>query len=695
MCCKGFRLNSTRLAHEKRHSGNRPHICDTCGRSFSMPEHLRRHMKTHENKLDRLVSCPFCKKKIFAGRNMRKHLVRHRELNLTEIQAKAISSSLKPDREMNERDGSEEEQRPNLTSIANKPTVRQPIRCVECNDEVKSVRKLIDHLSDVHYQRELTALERKEIRLRHGVQKLHHCQFCSSSFIDYRLLRSHVLAEHLEHAEDLGFSVKGGLRNQGGLRNHKCPSCSLFFHLRAALDEHIVLEHLTTIVETNRNEPLLQFRCWYCALHFQTPEEVVTHMTHQHESLDMLSKRVEMADGTDENNVSSSGLWACPHCPINVKTEDEYTTHLALHVTSMASSNTLPTSSTILRPENVTDETSPYLNALNSSADCVVKKYLTTDEQPPEQIPCDDVTFKLGNSRSPVNAVSHEEAMATPETPPTDVITLPTPTPTTNIDTAVDFTESSSVVSSKEVSEKENLDTFVLTKPDSFPQPLDSLGISIGLESNVDVSNRPKKTKKKKLKHKSKKKHKTRKSKSAGFSSTSTMESCRFCSDVFQDKTEMNDHIQVAHANEDGSTVPFRCWFCTVSFSCPEDAVAHMTNEHDNLDNLSRRIEMTELKNQIAAEKNNCKLKLLKRSADASLSPVNNLRCPQCPKTLGSKEAYELHIMVHEASHNTDLLKSGSELLNRSRIIDRSSVPSNPVDDVSLTGIWIFNSHPL
>ena len=35
---------------------------------------------------------------------MRKHLVRHRELALTEEQAKAIASSLKPDRDMNERD---------------------------------------------------------------------------------------------------------------------------------------------------------------------------------------------------------------------------------------------------------------------------------------------------------------------------------------------------------------------------------------------------------------------------------------------------------------------------------------------------------------------------------------------------------------------------------------------------------------
>lgn len=42
---------------------------------------------------------------------MRKHLSRHRELNLTEMQAKTISASLKPDRQENERNEIEEEQK--------------------------------------------------------------------------------------------------------------------------------------------------------------------------------------------------------------------------------------------------------------------------------------------------------------------------------------------------------------------------------------------------------------------------------------------------------------------------------------------------------------------------------------------------------------------------------------------------------
>ena len=347
VCGKEFRLNSTRRAHEKRHSGVRPHICDTCGRSFSMPDHLRRHLKTHEDKLDRLVPCPFCKKKIFSGRNMRKHLVRHRELGLTEEQAKAIASSLKPDRDLNERDALDEDQRSTVSiprggGAGGRGNARPTIRCVECNEEVKSARKLFDHMTSVHYHRDLTVVERKEIRLKHGLQKLHHCPFCSAFFVDYRLLRSHALSEHPLRAGQIGFTANN---NKIELANvnapYKCPNCPMLFHLRSALDQHIIKEHLTTVITssgggTSAEEEVApsQFRCWYCRLSFPSTEEVVAHMTSQHESLDVISKRVETSTVTGENDVTTSGLWTCSHCPVTLKSHEEYIAHVALHTTT-------------------------------------------------------------------------------------------------------------------------------------------------------------------------------------------------------------------------------------------------------------------------------------------------------------------------------------------------------------------------
>lgn len=212
---------------------------------------------------------------------------------------------------------------------------------------------------------------------------------------------------------------------------------------------------------------------------------------------------------------------------------------------------------------------------------------------------------------------------------------------------------------------------------------------SISTNNEDDFTDRRNKIKKKKEKRKLKEKKRLESSKrkldhSTSSVSCSLMESCRFCSDVFKNKTELNNHVKVAHRNEDGGAMPFRCWFCTTTFTTPEEVVAHMTNAHDNLDNLSRRAEMTELKNQMAAEKENCRLKLLKLD-DASLSPMDSLKCPKCPKKLESKEAYELHMIVHEASHNTDLLRTGTDLFNRHRL-DRNSVNPSSMDEVTLPG---------
>lgn len=148
-------MNSTRLNHEKRHTGTRPHICNTCGRSFALSEHLKKHLVTHESRERRTVTCPFCNKSIFAGRNMRKHLIRHRELNISEAQAKAIASTLKPERQTSDKEYIEDDQTSSISYVSNKP--RQTFSCSQCSDEFRSMRKLLDHLSEVHFQRELTA----------------------------------------------------------------------------------------------------------------------------------------------------------------------------------------------------------------------------------------------------------------------------------------------------------------------------------------------------------------------------------------------------------------------------------------------------------------------------------------------------------------------------------------------------------
>ena len=97
------------------------------------------------------------------------------------------------------------------------------------------------------------------------------------------------------------------------------------------------------------------------------------------------------------------------------------------------------------------------------------------------------------------------------------------------------------------------------------------------------------------------------------------------------------------------------------------------------------------------------KLKHLKRSSffkDTVLSPMEGHHaCPKCPKLLGSKEAFELHLMVHERvdnSHHQEVgcaleqhhINSSSNMLlqrhNKLGGLGRSTISSKN-DDASLT----------
>ena len=646
---------------------------------------------------------------------MRKHLVRHRELNLTEEQAKAIASSLKPDRDLNERDAAVDEDQQRAPGVFTTRPVRQQqqIRCIECNEEVKSVRKLFEHLSAAHFHRELTLVERKEMRLKHGLQKLHHCPFCSAYFIDYRLLRSHVLAEHASRAEEIGFTSKNS-ESSNANATYKCPSCSMFFQLRCALDQHIIKEHLTTVIESNNKEEtaISQFRCWYCRLSFPSTEEVVEHMTNQHETLDVLSKRVEM---TGENDVTTSGLWTCAQCPASFKAHDEFLRHVSLHPLengggSGSDGNVVVTeeggSGRSKLMSSSTDEVNKYLNPMRidtkQSTDLIVDKYLTNstssssstmtslsnrssngkvdvdDESSSKQHNCSTQTPSL----SSITTVSDEEMYLTTSSLSATAIDVNLASPDL---TQVDFLPlqaTNEEITASDDDDDDDGDKVLKTEPD--------MDVTIKMDDKTQ-------SKKLEIKKKLSSKQKVKRT-----SKDTTVYEHDASSSLEEKKTQMITSSKYGlgnHSNTVTTPVPFRCWFCVEMFTSPEDVVSHMTNQHDNLDNLSRRIEMTEVSSDdktatapsaTTTEKGLSKLKHLKRSADASLSPFEGHHCPKCPKKLPNKEAYELHMVLHEAPENIEQPPTTGLLLARQRSIDRGSSSQMGVDYVSLSGKFLL-----
>ncbi|KAL2088770.1 hypothetical protein ACEWY4_015669 [Coilia grayii] len=71
VCGKALRDPHTLRAHERLHTGERPHKCDVCGKAYTMATKLRRHMKSH------LDQKPYRCQQCGAGYTLMQSLVRH------------------------------------------------------------------------------------------------------------------------------------------------------------------------------------------------------------------------------------------------------------------------------------------------------------------------------------------------------------------------------------------------------------------------------------------------------------------------------------------------------------------------------------------------------------------------------------------------------------------------------------------
>lgn len=71
VCGKALRDPHTLRAHERLHTGERPHKCNVCGKAYTMATKLRRHMKSH------LEDKPYKCEKCGAGYTLMQSLIRH------------------------------------------------------------------------------------------------------------------------------------------------------------------------------------------------------------------------------------------------------------------------------------------------------------------------------------------------------------------------------------------------------------------------------------------------------------------------------------------------------------------------------------------------------------------------------------------------------------------------------------------
>ena len=81
VCQKVLSSKGNLKQHKETHAGEKKHVCTTCGRSFTIKYVLQKHIATHSD--ERPYKCPICppdKPKCFKTKDhLRRHMKRHEE----------------------------------------------------------------------------------------------------------------------------------------------------------------------------------------------------------------------------------------------------------------------------------------------------------------------------------------------------------------------------------------------------------------------------------------------------------------------------------------------------------------------------------------------------------------------------------------------------------------------------------------
>ena len=336
-CSKMFTRKEKLIFHVRRHTGEKPFLCNICGREFMEKSSLAKHYtKTHGG--DRTFKCDVCEE-FFTKGELVEHMKTHEKPYTCDVCGKRFTT------------------RETLKIHNREHTGERPHRCEVCEATFKNQANLLIHIQNYHINDE----EAMAILRVGTVKNLHECEQCGKRFLHRSRLNMHIMRKHSgerpHQCETCGkrFVELNKLRKHErmvhiGETHYKCKFCEEEFTLKRYLNKHEAIcrkqswrkyEDLnlqngeSTMGEDTRSLPQhdVLVRCRECGFLFSSKEKFIAHASScvPLDDRDAVMNAENGANGTSQEKPVKNP-WKCSMCKDLFSGLDELVKHVNIHM---------------------------------------------------------------------------------------------------------------------------------------------------------------------------------------------------------------------------------------------------------------------------------------------------------------------------------------------------------------------------